>query len=182
MDMLSTSRAKVGRKLTSKASILRLSVVIPIKNEVVNINILLNELYLACSKIGLFEVIYVDDASTDGSLNALEAARVGRPWLRILSHSHSSGQSSAIRTGVWRARAPIIATLDGDGQNDPAFLPALFAALEASGPGTGLVQGQRIGRKDGWLKTLQSRVANGVRGRVLKDFTRDTGCGLKVFY
>jgi glycosyltransferase involved in cell wall biosynthesis len=93
----------------------------------------------------------------------------------------SCGQSAAVRSGVRAARAPLVATLDGDGQNDPAFIPALVAALEAGGPEAGLAAGQRVGRKDGRYKAVQSRVANRVRGRILKDGTRDTGCGLKVF-
>jgi dolichol-phosphate mannosyltransferase len=98
-----------------------------------------------------------------------------------LRHGETCGQSAAVRSGVRAARAPIVATLDGDGQNDPAFIPRLVEALETSGPGTGLVAGQRIGRKDTGFKKLQSRVANAVRGRILQDGTRDTGCGLKAF-
>jgi glycosyltransferase involved in cell wall biosynthesis len=86
-----------------------------------------------------------------------------------------------VRSGVRAARAAIVATLDGDGQNDPSFLPAMLAQLEAAGPGVGLIQGQRVGRKDTGFKRFQSRVANKVRGAVLKDATRDTGCGLKCF-
>ena len=93
----------------------------------------------------------------------------------------SCGQSAAIRTGVATARAPIVVTLDGDGQNDPAFIPSLLAALEAGAPRLGLVAGQRIGRKATAFKKLQSRIANSVRKTVLKDGTRDTGCGLKAF-
>ena len=86
-----------------------------------------------------------------------------------------------MRTGVRAARGAIVCTLDGDGQNDPAFIPAMAALLEASGPGCGLVQGQRVGRKDTGFKRFQSRVANNVRRFMLKDGTRDTGCGLKCF-
>ncbi|TXM92811.1 glycosyltransferase, partial [Methylobacterium sp. WL122] len=91
------------------------------------------------------------------------------------------GQSAAVRSGVSAAAGPIVATLDGDGQNDPAFIPVLVAALEQAGEGAGLAQGQRKGRKDGRFKMIQSRIANGVRGKILNDSTRDTGCGLKVF-
>ena len=159
----------------------RLSVVVPVRNEAGNIAALVAEIGAACSDLAPFEVIYVDDGSGDGTAAALTAAQAGRPWLRVLHHARSGGQSAAVRSGVAAARGAIIATLDGDGQNDPAFIPALFAALEAGGPRAGLAQGQRVGRKDGRLKTLQSRIANGVRGRILKDATRDTGCGLKVF-
>ncbi|MGU3537652.1 glycosyltransferase family 2 protein [Methylobacterium sp. A54F] len=159
----------------------RLTVVVPVKNEAGNIAPLLAEIERACAGLGPFAVIYVDDGSGDGTPAALAAARVGRPWLRVLRHAGSAGQSAAVRSGVAAATSPLIATLDGDGQNDPAFIPALVEALEAAGPGAGLAQGQRTGRRDGRFKMLQSRIANGVRGRVLRDSTRDTGCGLKVF-
>lgn len=162
-------------------SALRLSVVVPVRNEAGNIPALVAELERACAPLGPFEVIYVDDGSTDATPTVLAEARRDRPWLRVLRHGRSAGQSAAVRSGVAAARAPVIATLDGDGQNDPAYIPALFEALEAAGPGAGLAQGQRRGRKDGAFKMLQSRVANGVRGRILNDSTRDTGCGLKVF-
>ena len=79
------------------------------------------------------------------------------------------------------ARAPVVATLDGDGQNDPSFIPALLHAFEQGGARIGLVAGQRVGRRSGAYKKFQSRIANGVRGAILRDGTRDTGCGLKVF-
>jgi dolichol-phosphate mannosyltransferase len=104
-----------------------------------------------------------------------------RPWLRQIRQATPCGQSAAIRTGVAGAHAPVVATIDGDGQNDPAFIPALAAALEAGAPRIGLVAGQRVGRKATGFKKLQSRIANGVRSAVLKDGTRDTGCGLKAF-
>ena len=157
-----------------------LSVVVPVKNEAGNIAPLVAEIESACAPIG-FELIYIDDGSTDGTPGALAAARTGRPWMRVMRHARSGGQSAAVRSGVLAARAPVVATLDGDGQNDPAFIPALLAALEAGGAQVGLAQGQRRGRKDGRFKMLQSRIANGVRGRILNDATRDTGCGLKVF-
>jgi len=159
----------------------RLTVVVPVKNEAGNIAGLVAEIEAACAGLSPFEVIYVDDGSTDATPAALETARAGRPWLRVLRHARSAGQSAAVRSGVRAARAPVVATLDGDGQNDPAFIPVLYAALEEGGPGAGLAQGQRTGRKDGRLKGLQSRIANGVRGCILRDGTRDTGCGLKLF-
>ncbi|MCJ2026151.1 glycosyltransferase family 2 protein [Methylobacterium sp. J-067] len=157
-----------------------LTVVVPVKNEAGNIAPLVAEIEQACAGLP-FEVIYVDDGSTDATPAALEAARAGRPWLRVLRHQASAGQSAAVRSGVLAARGTIVATLDGDGQNDPAFIPALLEALEQAGEGAGLAQGQRRGRKDGRFKMIQSRIANGVRGRILKDSTRDTGCGLKLF-
>ena len=158
----------------------RLSVVVPVKNEAGNIAALVAEIERACAGLP-FELIYVDDGSTDATPAALAAARAGRPWLRVLRHDRGAGQSAAVRSGVLAARGAIVATLDGDGQNDPAFIPGLLAALEEAGAGAGLAQGQRKGRRDGRFKMLQSRIANGVRARILHDATRDTGCGLKVF-
>jgi len=96
-------------------------------------------------------------------------------------HKQSCGQSAAVRTGVSVARAPLVATIDGDGQNDPKFIPALLRALEQGAPRVGLVAGQRVGRKASGFKKLQSRIANAVRGALLRDGTRDSGCGLKAF-
>ncbi len=160
---------------------IRLSVVVPVKNEAGNIAPLVAEIAAACAPLHPFEIIYVDDGSTDATPAALSDVQSRHPELRVLRHRASCGQSAAVRTGVLAARGALVATLDGDGQNDPAFIPALAAALIAAGPGAGLAQGQRVGRKDGRLKTIQSRIANGVRGRILRDATRDTGCGLKVF-
>jgi dolichol-phosphate mannosyltransferase len=101
--------------------------------------------------------------------------------LRHLRHAASSGQSAAVRSGVRAARGAIVATLDGDGQNNPAFLPDLIAAVENGGGRVGLAAGQRVGRKDTGFKKMQSRIANGVRNAILRDGTRDTGCGLKAF-
>jgi len=104
-----------------------------------------------------------------------------RPWLRQIKHRTSCGQSAAVSSGVRHARAGIVVTLDGDGQNDPAFIPALLEALAAGAPRVGLVAGQRVGRQATGFKKFQSRLANEVRGIVLRDGTRDTGCGLKAF-
>jgi dolichol-phosphate mannosyltransferase len=156
-------------------------VVVPVRNEAENVAPLVAEIAAALTDRGPFEVVYVDDGSSDGTGAALAALQAARPWLRQIRHAASCGQSAAVRTGVAAARAPLIATLDGDGQNDPAFIPRLLDVLEAAGPACGLVAGQRLGRKDTGFKKLQSRIANGVRGAVLGDATRDTGCGLKVF-
>lgn len=156
-----------------------LSIVVPMRNEAGNVGPLLAEIEAACASSGTFEVIVVDDGSADATAAELAASLAARPWLTVLRHRASGGQSAAIRTGILAARAPVIATLDGDGQNDPRFLPALVAALD--GEGVGLAQGRRVGRRDTPLKILQSRVANGVRGRILRDGARDTGCGLKAF-
>jgi glycosyltransferase involved in cell wall biosynthesis len=159
----------------------RVSIVVPVKNEAPNILPLVVEIERACATLAPFEVIYVDDGSTDATQDELAKARAGRPWLRVIRHDKSCGQSGAVRTGVRAARGPVVVTLDGDGQNDPAFIPQLVTALDAGGVGTALAAGQRIGRRDGAYKRWQSRIANGVRGRILKDGTRDTGCGLKAF-
>jgi dolichol-phosphate mannosyltransferase len=156
----------------------RISVVVPVKNEALNILPLVEEIERACAALGPFEVIYVDDGSADATAEQVVNARATRPWLRLVRHKASCGQSAAVRSGVQVARGPIIVTLDGDGQNDPAFIPQLVAALDD--PSVGLAAGQRLSRK-GVAKRWQSRIANGVRGRVLKDGTRDTGCGLKAF-
>ena len=158
-----------------------IAVVVPVRNEAGNIAPLVGEIEAALSGRWSFEVIYVNDGSTDGSEADLRTLAAARPWLRQLKHAHSCGQSAALRSGVAAARAPLIATIDGDGQNDPAFLPKLIEALEAGLPNVGLIAGQRVGRKASGFKRFQSRIANGVRGAVLRDGTRDTGCGLKAF-
>ncbi|HEY2532149.1 MAG TPA: glycosyltransferase [Xanthobacteraceae bacterium] len=158
----------------------RISVVVPVRNEAGNIAPLVDE--IAAALIGrVFEVVYVNDGSQDATEQHLRGLMAERPWLRQIRHEKSCGQSAALRTGVAAARAPIIVTLDGDGQNDPAFIPILIAALEVGAPRIALVAGQRVGRKATGFKKLQSRVANGVRARMLGDGTRDTGCGLKAF-
>ncbi|MGL5362479.1 MAG: glycosyltransferase family 2 protein [Bosea sp. (in: a-proteobacteria)] len=159
----------------------RFSVVVPVRNEEGNVGPLVADIEAACSAVGPFELIYVNDGSTDTTAEVLAELMATRPWLRQVKHVQSCGQSAAVRTGVRHAQAPVIVTLDGDGQNDPAFIPAMLAVLEAGGPGMGLVQGQRLGRKDTGFKKIQSKIANGVRSWVLKDSTRDTGCGLKCF-
>lgn len=158
-----------------------ISVIVPVKNEEGNVAPLVAEIAAAVFSLGPYEVIYVNDGSTDTTGAVLDDLRATRPWLRHITHEASGGQSAAVRTGVRHARAPIVCTLDGDGQNDPAFIPALYKALEAAGGAAGLAQGQRVGRKDTAFKRFQSRIANSVRGALLKDGTRDSGCGLKCF-
>jgi dolichol-phosphate mannosyltransferase len=157
------------------------SVVVPVRNEAGNIAPLIGEIAAALGRGASFEIIYVNDGSSDATEAKLAELMASRAWLRQLKHAVSCGQSAAVRTGVNHARAPVIVTLDGDGQNDPAFIPALLKVLEAGAPRIGLVAGQRKGRKDTAFKKLQSRIANGVRSAVLRDGTRDTGCGLKAF-
>ncbi|TVR10141.1 MAG: glycosyltransferase family 2 protein [Salinarimonadaceae bacterium] len=158
----------------------RLSVIVPVKNEAQNIMPLIAEIEAACAPGGAFEIIYVDDGSTDDTPVILARAAAEKPHLRAFRHARSCGQSAAVRTGVENARAAICCTLDGDGQNDPVFIPQLVAALDAGGESVGLAAGQRTGRH-GLRKRLQSRLANKVRGAILKDGTRDSGCGLKAF-
>ena len=158
----------------------RLSVVVPARNEAGNIAPLVEEIVGAIASFAPNEIIYVNDGSRDDTEAELKALMKIHGSLRQLKHKVSCGQSAAIRSGVAAARAPIVATLDGDGQNDPAFLPALVAALERD-PALGLVAGQRVGRRATGFKRLQSRIANGARKAILRDGTRDTGCGLKAF-
>ena len=157
------------------------AVVVPVRNEAGNIAALVAEIAKALDGQWRFEVIYVNDGSSDGSEAELKRLMAQYSWLRRVRHKQSSGQSAAVRSGVTAARAPLIVTLDGDGQNDPAFIPAMLRALEAGAPRIGLIAGQRVGRKASGFKKFQSRIANAVRGAVLRDGTRDTGCGLKAF-
>jgi dolichol-phosphate mannosyltransferase len=157
------------------------SVVVPVRNESGNIAPLLAEIGAALNGQWAFEVIYVDDGSSDGTAAELKRLCAQYPWLRRVCHKASCGQSAAVRTGVAAARGALVATLDGDGQNDPAFIPALLRALEQGAPRVALIAGQRVKRKASGFKKLQSRIANAVRSAVLRDGTRDTGCGLKAF-
>ena len=128
-----------------------------------------------------FEIIFVDDASRDQTRAVLDALKPEIPQLRVLSHRHNSGQSRAIRSGILAARAAVIVTLDGDGQNDPADGPALVDALMIGGPDLAMVGGERVKRQDSQAKRWASRLGNGIRRRLLRDTARDTGCGLKAF-
>ncbi|HEX5507806.1 MAG TPA: glycosyltransferase family 2 protein [Pseudolabrys sp.] len=158
------------------------SVVVPVRNESGNIAPLAEEIAAALSGHWAFEVVYVDDGSTDSTAAELSQLMARYAWLRRVRHKQSCGQSAAVRSGVAAAHAPLVVTIDGDGQNDPSFIPVLIRALEAGAPRLGLIAGQRVGRKASGFKRFQSRIANAVRGAVLRDGTRDTGCGLKAFY
>jgi glycosyltransferase involved in cell wall biosynthesis len=127
------------------------------------------------------EIVFVDDASRDGTHARLSALKGEMPQLRLLAHAKNAGQSRAIRTGVLAARAPIIITLDGDGQNDPADAPRLVQALIAAPPAVALIGGERRARQDTASKRWASRLANTVRQGLLNDGAADTGCGLKAF-
>jgi dolichol-phosphate mannosyltransferase len=160
-----------------------LSVVIPVHNEEKSIGDLINEITIALSGRYQHEIIVVDDGSTDNTLEVLLKIKKKLPSLRVVKHLTNSGQSTAIRTGIQHAKSTWIATLDGDGQNDPADIPSLYNELinnRDSDPWL-VVAGYRKKRKDTWLKRISSRYANGIRDKLLQDGTPDTGCGLKVF-
>ena len=157
-----------------------ISVVIPCRNEAENLAFLIGEVDAAMAARD-YEMLVVDDGSTDGTA-AVIAARIakGDGRVRHIRHDRSAGQSAAVRSGVFAARGKIVTTMDGDGQNDPAFLPKLVDALEAGGPKVGIAAGQRLKRTDTQLKRLASRFVNGLRESILHDGTRDSGCGLKA--
>jgi dolichol-phosphate mannosyltransferase len=158
------------------------SVVVPVCNEAENVEPLAREIDAALRGRS-YEMLFVDDGSTDDTAANLFKLKSALPSLRVLRHSFRSGQSAAVASGVRAARAPWIATLDGDGQNDPADIPKLIAARDsAEGRGVQLFMGnRRASRKDTAYRRLQSRVANGVRSGLLGDDTPDTGCGIKLF-
>lgn len=157
------------------------SIVIPMKNESENVAMLLDEIAAACAGQD-YEIIIVDDGSTDDTAEQVRAAMSAHPGLRLLQHPQSAGQSAGVHSGVLAAKGAVVCTLDGDGQNPPAELPKLFTPLLQDKTGRlGLVAGQRVGRQDTLSKKLASRFANALRARILKDGTRDTGCGLKGF-
>lgn len=159
-----------------------LSLVIPALNERENIAPLVGEIVAALDGKVAFEVVFVDDGSTDGTLEEIQRIMGQEPRVRAVKHDRRCGKSAALLTGVRVARAPLIVTLDADRQNDPADTPAMLKAYTDAPAGTvGCVAGQRIKRRDTWLKRLSSRTANKVRRSLLHDDTRDTGCGFKLF-
>ncbi len=156
-----------------------ISVVVPVMDEEGNVAGLAREIARAFEGRA-FEMIFVDDKSRDSTLARLLALKAELPQLRVLAHARNAGQSRALRSGVLAARAPVIVTLDGDGQNDPADAPRLVGRLEAGGPVLAMVGGVRLRRRDSRSKRLASRIGNGVRRRLLGDDAVDTGCGLKA--
>lgn len=157
-----------------------LSVLVPIYNEAENIGLLIGEIRAALDGLIDYELIYVDDGSSDGSWQILQQSSQDFNQLRIIRHGSTYGQSIAILTGVKAALGTWIVTLDGDGQNDPADIPCLLAALKEDSS-IQMVAGIRLKRQDSWFKRISSRFANGIRRRLLHDDTVDTGCGLKLF-
>ena len=156
-----------------------LSIVVPVRNEEDNVADLISEIQKSLKRKITYEIIYVDDGSTDQTYKNLITLQKTYKELRVIRHEKSCGQSTAVRTGVKYAKFNWIATLDGDGQNNPADIPKLLNALKE---GVELVGGnRRHSRRDTWIKRISSVIANGVRSSLLKDDTPDTGCGLKLF-
>ncbi len=158
-----------------------LSVVVPVYNEQDNVAPLVGEIVAALRGRVDFEIVIVDDDSRDATLERLRALRATTPELRVLHHKRNSGQSAAIRNGVKAARAPWVATLDGDGQNDPADIPRLLAERDRAAPDVKMFAGWRVDRRDSGSKRRASKWANAIRARMLHDATPDTGCGTKLF-
>ena len=159
---------------------MKISIIIPCKNEAENLATLLGEVSAAFAGRD-HEIIVVDDGSTDATPRVLlENINKSNGILRHIRHDKSAGQSAAVRSGVFAAKGDVICTMDGDGQNNPIYLPVLVDALIAGGTSCGLAAGQRLKRTDTKLKQLSSRFANNLRQMILKDNTRDSGCGLKV--
>jgi len=165
---------------TARLSAPEISVVVPVFDEEGAAPALAREIASAF-KGRSYEMVFVDDASRDGTRAALKALSSEIPQLRVLAHRKNSGQSRAVRSGILGARGSIIVTLDGDGQNDPADAPGLVDLLVAGPPELALVGGERVKRQDSYAKKLASRIGNGVRRRLLNDTATDTGCGLKAF-
>jgi dolichol-phosphate mannosyltransferase len=162
-----------------------LSIVIPVRNEADNVAPLAREIHDVLAPRGTFEIIFVDDASTDRTVaNILAVRHEHVPQVRLLRLCVACGQSIAVHTGVRAARAQWIVTLDGDGQNDPADIPDLLQALAQCGSSGDLklIMGNRTSRQDTWVRRTSSHIANGIRQRMLRDDTPDTGCGLKLFH
>lgn len=161
-----------------------ITVVVPVRNEAANILPLIAEIEAALAPAADFEIVYVDDGSTDDTPKILAQAMAAHPRLRVFRHEPGCGQSQAIATGVAKARAPLVATLDGDGQNDPADIPSLLDHWRKADPAVRpklMVAGWRANRQDTSSRRWASRLANAIRARALGDATPDTGCGTKLF-
>jgi dolichol-phosphate mannosyltransferase len=175
-------RGSHRRRKRRSIDLMDLSVVIPVKDEAENIASLVGEIRAALDGLVDYEILYVDDGSSDATVSEISRLAGRMPHVRLLRHTRNCGQSAAIRTGVRAAHATWIATLDGDGQNNPADIPGMWRlARQASVDPPILIVGHRETRRDSWSKRWASGVANAVRGRLLGDRTPDTGCGLKLF-
>lgn len=167
---------------TASVSSPLLSVVVPVLNEEANVGPLIAEIRAALVDVCAFEMVFVDDGSTDQTSTKLAELRNDVTELRVLIHSKRCGQSAGLRSGITAARGQLVATLDGDGQNDPADIPALLNAWRADTAATPLmVTGHRVNRRDTWTKRRASRIANALRRAMLGDDNPDTGCSLKLF-
>jgi dolichol-phosphate mannosyltransferase len=160
---------------------LPLSVVVPVFNERDNVTPLVNEITAALRGVIKFEIVYVNDQSKDDTLEVLRSLMPANPELRVFSHTKQSGQSTAVRSGVKVARGEWIATLDGDGQNDPADIAKLLKVRDSADKNVKLFAGWRVNRKDSSSKRWASKFANAIRSSLLRDETPDTGCGIKLF-
>lgn len=170
--------------MSADTSVPVIAIVVPVKNEAENVVPLIEEIHAALAGRLEFEVIYVDDGSDDATPAVLAEAAKAYPRLRTFRHRESCGQSQAVATGIRHARAPLIATLDGDGQNDPADIPAMVERWQGAAEGVRakmLIAGWRAKRRDTASKRIASKLANAIRAWALKDATPDTGCGAKLF-
>ncbi len=173
----------VDQTKTIETPALELSVVVPVHNEADNLEPLINEIEAALAGVVSYEIIYINDCSRDGTPEKLVQLKRKIDALRVLTHQKQSGQRAAIRSGIMAARASLVATLDGDGQNNPADIPKLLEAYRAQAEAAPklMIAGHRAKRQDSFIKRLSSKLANAVRSGLLGDATPDTGCGLKVF-
>jgi dolichol-phosphate mannosyltransferase len=167
--------------MDARSPALRLSVVAAVLNEAENIRPVITEIARALEELRPFEVIFVNDGSTDATLSELLACRDILPELRVLSHDRRCGKSAALRTGIEAARAPWVATIDGDGQDDPTEIPAMLALAEGANGESPLVVGVRLKRNDNLSRRFATRFANGLRSRLLQDGCPDTGAPMKLF-
>jgi len=172
----------IAQKSLDRDAELELSVVVPVYNESENVAQLVEEIAQALFATS-YEMIFVDDCSTDKTIEVLKDLKSKHPTLRVISHKANAGQSRSVRTGVFAAKGDLIATLDGDGQNNPADIPKMWAQInrDDAPENLALVGGKRLKRQDSQAKLLASRVGNGIRKKLLKDQAEDTGCGIKVF-
>ena len=182
MEGSDLARCSHRRRKLRGIDLMDLSVVIPVKNEAENIAALVGEVCAALDGLVEYEIVYVDDGSSDATVAEISRLAAKMPQVRLLRHRRNYGQSAAICTGVRAAHATWIATLDGDGQNDPVDIPALWRlACQTSVDPRILIVGHREKRRDSWSKRWASGIANAIRARLLGDCTPDTGCGLKLF-